>query len=293
MALLGLNGVGKSTLIGRIAQQNPYDLGKIIFGKNVQMGYYDQENLNLQGNLRVLDQLWFDNTRMSQTEVPQFACIGKFGRRRRLQERSVAFRRRTGETGHCHDYGQRLQFAFIDEPTNHLDLPSREALERALQNYSGTVLFVSHDRYFVNSVATVIAEMADCHITLHDGNYDDFVGRSLQQRSKTSLANLFRKQITARRNSERSKPTATDALKNWKTITDLENQIADLENSRRTVRLLPITVKFRKSCNRRKNTKGSWTVQRRSGKNFWKNNSAIVVNNFSSATRYIKAYQFY
>lgn len=180
------------------------------------MGYYDQENLNLQGNLRVLDQLWFDNTRMSQTEVRSLLASVNLGADDVYKSVASLSGGERAKLGIAMIMAKDCNLLLLDEPTNHLDLPSREALERALQNYSGTVLFVSHDRYFVNSVATVIAEMADCHITLHDGNYDDFVGRSLQQRSKTSLANLFRKQITARRNSERSKPTATDALKNWK-----------------------------------------------------------------------------
>ncbi|CCZ95285.1 aBC transporter related protein [Corallococcus sp. CAG:1435] len=232
MALLGLNGVGKSTLIRRIAQQNPYDLGKIIFGKNVQMGYYDQENLNLQGNLRVLDQLWFDNTRMSQTEVRSLLASVNLGADDVYKSVASLSGGERAKLGIAMIMAKDCNLLLLDEPTNHLDLPSREALERALQNYSGTVLFVSHDRYFVNSVATVIAEMADCHITLHDGNYDDFVGRSLQA-TQQNVASKPVSQTNYRTPKQRAEQTNRNRrIKELeKTITDLENKIADLENS--------------------------------------------------------------
>ena len=177
VALLGLNGTGKSTLIRRIAAGNPADYGHVIFGKNVRMGYYDQENLNLNGKLRVLDQLWFDNTRMSQTDIRKILAqvtLGADDVYKLVSELSGGER---AKLGLAMIMAKDNNLLLLDEPTNHLDLPSREALEEALRAYTGTLVFVSHDRYFVNALSTQIAELNDGQVTLYDGNYDDFVGR--------------------------------------------------------------------------------------------------------------------
>ena len=177
VALLGLNGTGKSTLIRRIAAGNPADYGHVIFGKNVRMGYYDQENLNLNGKLRVLDQLWFDNTRMSQTDIRKILAqvtLSADDVYKLVSELSGGER---AKLGLAMIMAKDNNLLLLDEPTNHLDLPSREALEEALRAYTGTLVFVSHDRYFVNALSTQIAELNDGQVTLYDGNYDDFVGR--------------------------------------------------------------------------------------------------------------------
>ncbi len=181
VALLGLNGVGKSTLIKRLAMPLPTDIGKIVFGKNVRVGYYDQENLNLDANLTVLDQLWFDNTRMSQTDIRSLLAqvgLGAADVNKSVSELSGGERARLGL---AMIMAKDCNLLLLDEPTNHLDLPSREALEEALKAYGGTVLFVSHDRYFVNSVSTVIAELVDGEILVCQGNYDDFISRKKSQ----------------------------------------------------------------------------------------------------------------
>lgn len=177
VALLGLNGAGKSTLIRRIAACNPYDAGKIVFGKNVRMGFYDQENVNLKGELRVIDQLWFDNVRMSQTDVRALLAqvtLGADDVYKLVSELSGGER---AKLGLAMIMAKDNNLLLLDEPTNHLDLPSREALEEALKEYRGTVLFVSHDRYFVNSVSDKIAELQDKKLLVHEGNYDDFINR--------------------------------------------------------------------------------------------------------------------
>lgn len=174
VALLGLNGTGKSTLIRRIAHQNPADIGKIVFGKNVRMGYYDQENVNLQSNLRVLDQLWFDNTRMAQTDVWNLLAQVTLGAEDVYKQVSELSGGQRAKLGLAMIMAKDCNLLLLDEPTNHLDLPSREALEEALQSYSGTVLFVSHDRYFVNSLADEIAELDGGKIEIYQGNYDSF-----------------------------------------------------------------------------------------------------------------------
>lgn len=221
VALLGLNGTGKSTLIRRIAQQNPYDLGKIVFGKNVRVGFYDQENLNLQGNLRVLDQLWFDNTRMSQTEVRSLLALVTLGADDVYKHVSELSGGERAKLGLAMIMAKDCNLLLLDEPTNHLDLPSREALEDALKQYTGTLLFVSHDRYFVNSVADKIAELDGGKITLYDGNYDDFACK----KTKPAVA-ATPKQSAGNFRSAKQRAEQTNRARKVK---ELEKRITELE----------------------------------------------------------------
>ena len=229
VALLGLNGVGKSTLIRRIASCNPYDLGKIIFGKNVRMGYYDQENVNLQSNLRVLDQLWFDNTRMTQTEVRSLLAqvtLGADDVNKQVGDLSGGER---AKLGLAMIMAKDCNLLLLDEPTNHLDLPSREALEEALKAYTGTLLYVSHDRYFVNSVSNVIAELSDGKITVYEGNYDDFLnGKNAPAEPEKPITKPS--QTTYRNAKQRAEETnRARKLKELEVrITELETEVEQL-----------------------------------------------------------------
>lgn len=231
-ALLGLNGCGKSTLIKRIAVQNPYDSGKIIFGKNVRTGYYDQENINLDGRLRVLDQLWFDNTRMSQTEVRSLLASVNLGADDVYKLVADLSGGERAKLGLAMIMAKDCNLLLLDEPTNHLDLPSREALEDALKNYRGTLLFVSHDRYFVNSIATQIAVIEQGAISCYDGNYDSY----LQIHKPTVKSQIDAPQPvktqTYRNAKQRAEQTnrAKRIKELEKNITELEAEIAELND---------------------------------------------------------------
>lgn len=230
VALLGLNGTGKSTLIKRIASQNPYDLGKIVFGKNVRFGYYDQENLNLQGNLRVLDQLWFDNTRMSQTDVRSLLAqvtLGADDVYKLVSELSGGER---AKLGLAMLMAKDNNLLLLDEPTNHLDLPSREALEEALKTYTGTLLVVSHDRYFVNAIASTIVELENKRLNVYEGNYDNFWERKSQL--KVELPKQQKSTNTYRSPKQRAYETnRAKRLKELESlITQLEQDIESLQN---------------------------------------------------------------
>ena len=224
VALLGLNGVGKSTLIRRIASQNPYDLGKIIFGKNVRIGYYDQENVNLQSNLRVMDQLWFDNTRMSQTEVRSLLAQVTLGAEDVYKLVSDLSGGERAKLGLALIMAKDCNLLLLDEPTNHLDLPSREALEDALKAYTGTLLYVSHDRYFVNSVSNVIAELADCKINVYEGNYDDFISR--KNAPVEPMKTVTKQSPTTYRNAKQR----AEEVNRTRKLKELELRITELEN---------------------------------------------------------------
>lgn len=230
VALLGLNGAGKSTLIKRIAAENPYDLGKIVFGKNVRMGYYDQENINLDGNLRVIDQLWFDNTRMSQTEVRSLLAAVTLGADDVYKLVADLSGGERAKLGLAMIMAKDCNLLLLDEPTNHLDLPGREALEDALKQYTGTLLFVSHDRYFVNSISTQIAVIEQGKIQTHEGNYDNYLQLSRPKAKPPETANTPVKTQTYR--SARQRAEQTNRAKRVKeleqTITRLEVEIEEL-----------------------------------------------------------------
>ena len=232
VALLGLNGAGKSTLIRRIASQNPYDAGKIVFGKNVRMGFYDQENVNLQGDLRVIDQLWFDNTRMSQTDVRNLLAqvtLGADDVYKLVKELSGGER---AKLGLAMIMAKDNNLLLLDEPTNHLDLPSRESLEDALKAYTGTVLFVSHDRYFVNSVSDRIAELQEGKIFVHEGNYDDFINRKQPVLAQTATATQAQPKIVSANKSGstyRSAKQRAEETNRARRVKELEAVISRLE----------------------------------------------------------------
>lgn len=189
VALIGLNGTGKSTLLRRIAGGFAAGQGKIVLGANVRMGFYDQENLNLQPQLRVLDQLWFDNTRMSQTEVRSLLAKVRLGADdidKHVGDLSGGERARLALAMLM---AKDNNFLVLDEPTNHLDLSSRESLENALVEYQGTILFVSHDRYFINKIAGKVDVLQDGRITEYSGNYDSYLQQSRKEKQQAESAN--------------------------------------------------------------------------------------------------------
>lgn len=189
VALIGLNGTGKSTLLRRIAGGFAAGQGKIVLGANVRMGFYDQENLNLQPQLRVLDQLWFDNTRMSQTEVRSLLAKVRLGADdidKHVGDLSGGERARLALAMLM---AKDNNFLVLDEPTNHLDLSSRESLEKALVEYQGTILFVSHDRYFINKIAGKVDVLQDGRITEYSGNYDSYLQQSRKEKQQAESAN--------------------------------------------------------------------------------------------------------
>lgn len=175
IALMGLNGTGKSTLLKHILNPLPQEMGAIVYGKNVRTGYYDQENNNLHSELNVMDELWQHNLRLSQTEVRSRLATAGFVGEDAFKQVGVLSGGERARLGLCILTALDNNFLILDEPTNHLDLMSRGALESALQKYDGTILFVSHDRYFVNSIATAVAELENGTITVYNGNYDNFV----------------------------------------------------------------------------------------------------------------------
>jgi len=176
VALVGPNGCGKSTLLRLVAGREPADSGHIDIGEKVITHYFAQHVLEtLQAGRTVVEELqaWAPGRTEGQLRsllgIFQFSGDEVF---KKVEVLSGGEKNRLALARLCLDPGN---FLLLDEPTNHLDLPTREALEDALAGYGGTLLFVSHDRYFINRVATKVAAFEDGRVRLYDGGYDDYL----------------------------------------------------------------------------------------------------------------------
>ena len=180
VAIVGPNGIGKSTLIKSIVGQIPFIKGEARFGANVEVGYYDQTQSKLTPHNSVLDELWNDFKLTPEVEIRN--RLGAFlfsgddvkktvgmlsgGERARLLLAKLSM--------------ENNNFLILDEPTNHLDIDSKEVLENALIDFDGTLLFVSHDRYFINRVATQVLEVSEEGSTLYLGDYDYYLEKKAE-----------------------------------------------------------------------------------------------------------------
>lgn len=170
LALTGANGTGKSSLLKEIVKGN----GDISLGRYVKIAYYDQEFATLGGENTVLEEVWGRRTGLTQTEVR--AALARSGLFAEDIDKKVKMLSggEKAKLALCVLELERGNLLILDEPTNHLDLPAREALETALINFDGTLIFVSHDRYFVSAVATAVAEISNCSINYFDGGYKEY-----------------------------------------------------------------------------------------------------------------------
>ena len=183
IAIIGPNGIGKSTLMKTICGLIPKISGEIQFGTGVSIGYYDQKQATLHPQKTVLSELWDAHPTVDEGKIR--SVLGSFlfsgnevkkrvrklsgGEKARLQLTKLAMR--------------KSNLLLLDEPTNHLDIASREVLENALINFSGTILFVSHDRYFINKLATSVIEISKHGAKLYLGNYDYYVAKKEEERA--------------------------------------------------------------------------------------------------------------
>lgn len=187
VALVGPNGIGKSTLLKAITKQLEILSGTINYGSNVTIGYYDQQQANLTSNKTVLHELWDEYPLRQEKEIR--TILGNFlfsgddvlkivtslsgGEKARLALAKLMM--------------QKANLLILDEPTNHLDLDSKEILENALIDYPGTILFVSHDRYFINRLATRVIELSTDGLESYLGDYDYYVNKKAEMEELAQL----------------------------------------------------------------------------------------------------------
>ncbi|NMD72849.1 ABC-F family ATP-binding cassette domain-containing protein [Bacillus sp. DNRA2] len=187
IALVGPNGIGKSTLLKTIVQKLEPLAGNFHFGSNVTIGYYDQEQAELTSNKRVLNELWDEYPLKSEKEVRTVLGNFLFSGDDVLKIVSTLSGGEKARLALAKLMMQKANFLILDEPTNHLDLDSKEVLENALIDYPGTILFVSHDRYFINRIVTKVVELSKTGAAEFLGDYDYYVEKKLEQAELKAL----------------------------------------------------------------------------------------------------------
>lgn len=180
VALLGPNGIGKTTLLKIIAGMSKADSGHVRLGTNVIAGFYDQEQENLNYSNTVIDEIWDEYPQLNQTELRTKLAAFLFKGEDVFKEISRLSGGERSRVALLKLMLSRTNFLLMDEPTNHLDILSKEVLENALLNYSGTVLLVSHDRYFLSKVPTRIIELKKEGCLYYNGNYSYYLYKKKQ-----------------------------------------------------------------------------------------------------------------
>ncbi|WP_100406134.1 ABC transporter ATP-binding protein [Bacillus solitudinis] len=186
VALVGPNGAGKSTLLKAIIKQLTAE-GTIRYGSNVTIGYYDQEQANLQSNKLVLNELWDEYSLTPEKEIRTILGNFLFSGDDVLKPVSTLSGGEKARLALAKLMMKQANFLILDEPTNHLDLDAKEILEASLIDYPGTILFVSHDRYFLNRIATKMVELNQGQITTYLGDYDYYIAKKEETRQREEL----------------------------------------------------------------------------------------------------------
>lgn len=238
IAIVGPNGIGKSTFIKSIVDQIPFIKGEKRFGANVEVGYYDQTQSKLTPSNTVLDELWNDFKLTPEVEIRN--RLGAFlfsgddvkksvgmlsgGEKARLLLAKLSM--------------ENNNFLILDEPTNHLDIDSKEVLENALIDFDGTLLFVSHDRYFINRVATHVLELSENGSTLYLGDYDYYVEKKAEvemiQTEEASTSNQS-KETSQVNDYQAQKESQKEIRKFMRQIENLEAEIEELESQSQAI----------------------------------------------------------
>ena len=238
VAIVGPNGIGKSTFIKSIVDQIPFIQGEKRFGANVEVGYYDQTQSKLTPSNTVLDELWNDFKLTPEVEIRN--RLGAFlfsgddvkksvgmlsgGEKARLLLAKLSM--------------ENNNFLILDEPTNHLDIDSKEVLENALIDFDGTLLFVSHDRYFINRVATHVLELSENGSTLYLGDYDYYVEKKaeveMSQTEEDSTSNQA-KEASPVNDYQAQKESQKEVRKLMRQIESLEAEIEELESQSQVI----------------------------------------------------------
>lgn len=238
VAIVGPNGIGKSTFIKSIVDQIPFIKGEKRFGANVEVGYYDQTQSKLIPSNTVLDELWNDFKLTPEVEIRN--RLGAFlfsgddvkksvgmlsgGEKARLLLAKLSM--------------ENNNFLILDEPTNHLDIDSKEVLENALIDFDGTLLFVSHDRYFINRVATHVLELSENGSTLYLGDYDYYVEKKAEvetsQTEGTSTSNQAN-EVSTLNDYQAQKESQKEVRKLMRQIESLEAEIEELESQSQAI----------------------------------------------------------
>ena len=252
VALLGPNGIGKSTLLRCLVGELNADKGFVRWGANVDVGYYDQKQSTLHPDKTVLDEVWDQFPRMDQSEVRGALGLFLFTGEDVFMPIHTLSGGEKGRVALTKLMLQKDNLLLLDEPTNHLDMDSREVLEDALENFEGTILAVSHDRYFINRFANRVLVLSESGVKEYKGNFDDYQARLAWENARptediryadmtrTEAGKEKRKQRMAREQKKALKEKVAQAEKN---ISRLEDTIAAHEERMATAEIYSVPEK--------------------------------------------------
>lgn len=231
IAVIGENGIGKSSLLHALRGELTPDCGKIRWGQEVKPGYFDQENRQLHPEMTVLEELWSRWPRKTETEIR--SMLGRV-----LLQGEDVYKKVGVLSG-----GERAKLAFavlmmergnflmLDEPTNHLDLRSKEILEDALREYKGTLLFVSHDRYLLKAVPDRIIEIFSDHVEVFKGNYDYYLEKQ-QEKAANAASQAQTREVRPDKpapSGYKTKQQKAEEAKRRARLREVENRVEELE----------------------------------------------------------------
>lgn len=197
IAILGDNGTGKTTILKVINGLTDYEFGTITFGSNVTVGYYDQEQQGLDDSKTIFEELHDAHPYLTETKVRNTLAAFLFTGDDVYKRISALSGGERGRVSLAKLMLSKSNLLILDEPTNHLDMDSKEMLEDALREYDGTLLYVSHDRYFVNRTATIILELTKNGLIKYLGNYDDYISKKLQLEESAKIIEDSNEETTA------------------------------------------------------------------------------------------------
>ena len=229
VAIIGPNGIGKSTLLKTIMKKLEPKDGSIKYGASLDIGYYDQELQSLDPSKTVLDTIWDRHKTMPEKDVRSILAsflftaedidktVGQLsgGQKARLTLTVLSL--------------EKDNFLLMDEPTNHLDIEAKEVLEQALDNYDGTLLFVSHDRYFINELANKIISVRDGHAKIYNGNYSYYLDEKAKQAAAVQEAKAEQTENTTSANQNKGKLSYQEQKARDSQKRKLERAVSDAE----------------------------------------------------------------
>ena len=219
IAIIGPNGIGKTTFFKILLGEEKADSGHLLWGSHVEVAYYDQEHASLNPTKTIFDEIHDAYPLMTNTQVRQALAAFQFKQEDVFKEINVLSGGEKGRVVLCKLLLKQANLLILDEPTNHLDISSKEVLEDALNSFDGTILFISHDRYFINKIANKVLDFNQDHSQLIDGNYDTYLVRKHPGESTV----MPKKETQVSRISEQEQRKMKNTLKN------VERKISELE----------------------------------------------------------------